>query len=86
MNRLTNNGLGMGTRGAVSLKPVMTKTTEIGEPSLYVFDSKETPGFMIVSADDAVTPLLGFSDFNEFDPENISPAMESWLDQYSRQI
>ena len=86
LNRLTNNGLGRGTRGAVSLKPVMTKTTEIGEPSLYVFDSKETPGFMIVSADDAVTPLLGFSDFNEFDPENISPAMESWLDQYSRQI
>lgn len=86
LNRLDDNRLGMGTRGSVSLQPVMIKTTELGEPSLYVFDSQETPGFMVVSADDAVVPLLGYSDFNSFDPDNISPAMENWLNQYSRQI
>lgn len=86
LNRLNGNGLIVGTRGVMSQTPVMTKNTSIGEPSLYIFDSNDTPGFMIVSADDAVTPLLGYSDSNTFNPDDISPAMAGWLEQYSRQI
>ena len=86
IDRLNANGLVQGTRGAVSLKPVMIKNTSLGEPSIYVFDTNDTPGFLVVSADDAVTPLLGYSNSYDFNPEEISPAMEGWLEQYSRQI
>ena len=86
LNRLNSNGLTPATRGVVSMNPALTLKTQIGEPTLYVFDTKDLPGFMIVSADDAVTPLLGYSEYNNFDPQNVSPAMQSWLDQYSRQI
>jgi len=43
-------------------------------------------GFVIVAADDASIPILGYSADNSF-PEEIScPAVNDWLDDYSRQI
>ncbi len=43
-------------------------------------------GFVIVAADDASIPILGYSAHNFF-PEKVScPAVKEWLDEYSRQI
>ena len=86
LNRLNGGLLSPATRGSAALKPAMVLSTPVGEPAIYVFNQTETPGFMVVSADDAVTPLLGYSDFNSFDPDNIPPALQNWLDQYSQQI
>ena len=81
-----DNGLTPGTRSAISVKPSLTLTTKVGDPALYVFENYGNNGFMVVSADDAITPLLGYSDTNSFDPSNIPPALQGWLDQYSEQI
>jgi len=49
----------------------------------FVFHSG---GFVIVAADDASIPILGYSDKNSF-PEEIScPAAREWLESYSNQI
>ena len=85
LSRLDNNGNGAGTRSVSVLKPIMTYSTKIGEPALYVFTNQDEKGFKIVSADDAIIPLLGYSDNNSFDPENMSPAMQDWLEQYAMQ-
>ena len=66
---------------------VMTSKTSIGEPAVYVFrPGNNQEGFMILSADDAAYPVLGYSDSGSFDPANIPPQMQWWLSQYSEQI
>ena len=66
---------------------VMTTKTSVGEPAAYVFrPGNNQEGFMILSADDAAYPVLGYSDTGSFDPANIPPQMQWWLSQYSEQI
>ena len=67
---------------------ILTETliSQDGEAALYIFTPQTDKGFLIVSADDAIIPLLGYSDDNTFDKNNISPELNYWLDEYTRQI
>jgi len=56
-----------------------------GLTTYYVFTFK-SGGFVLVSADDAVMPILGYSDSNTFDTENIPSNVQSMLDGYSKQV
>ena len=49
------------------------------DPCFYVFNSSEK-GFVIVSADDSIEPIFGYSDENSFDERNIPPAMVEYLE------
>lgn len=70
----------------VTQQPVLAYTAEADElPAVYVF-AKENKGFMVVSADDLATPLLGFVDNGNFDADNMAPALKYWLGEYARQI
>ena len=77
--------LGLGTRSSAA-HPAMVINTKMNEPALYVFNGAAAKGFMVVSADDNVVPVLAYSDNEVFDSDNISPAMSEWLEQYSAQI
>lgn len=57
-----------------------------GAPAVYVFSSAGTPGYLVVSADDAAVALLGYSDSGRFDASDIPPAMQAWMDGYAREI
>ena len=87
LSRLSE-GQGPGTRAVSSLNinPALELRTIEGQPAVYVFEQADTKGFMVVSADDMAPALLGYSDENVFDLDNISPAMQNWLDQYAEQI
>ena len=51
--------------------------------AIYIFaDGKRS---LIVAADDCAAPLLGYVD-NACNLDRLPPAMEYWLDEYSRQI
>ena len=50
---------------------------------VYNIDNK---GFVIVSADNKVVPILGYSKTNNFDPNNIPPALMQMLLSYGRAI
>ncbi|MDE7407831.1 MAG: C10 family peptidase, partial [Muribaculaceae bacterium] len=54
--------------------------------SAYVFTSSASDGFVILSADDVASPILGYADSGTFDPNNIPPNMAEWLNEYTRQI
>ncbi|MEI6765456.1 MAG: C10 family peptidase [Bacteroidota bacterium] len=51
----------------------------------YVFDIG-TNGFVIVSGDMAVTPILAYSDEGKFEPDNQAPALVEWLQNYADAI
>lgn len=51
----------------------------------YVF-SLEADGFVIVSGNDDVTPILAYSDQNNFNPNNIAPNTLKWLEGYKNEI
>ena len=48
----------------------------------YVFNIEESAGsgFVIVSGDDAVTPVLGYSDHGRFDEDDLPPNFAYWMD------
>lgn len=54
--------------------------------SCYIFNRGENAGFMVVAADDAVTPLLGYSDKGAFDPADIPANMKEFLEGYAAEI
>ena len=49
----------------------------------YAFNIGDNEGFVIVSGDDSLTELVGYSDSGCFDPENMPDNMRSWLQAYS---
>ena len=53
---------------------------------IYVFNRTEGQGFVIVSADDNIKPILGYSLESNFDQSSISPQVAYWLGEYQKQI
>jgi hypothetical protein len=51
----------------------------------YVFNVNAI-GFVIVAADDQVSPVLGYSYEGVFDPNAISQSTQKWLEEYKNQI
>ncbi len=51
----------------------------------YVFNFQDV-GFVIISADDSVFPVLGYSFEENFTNETFPDAFSSWMDHYSEQI
>lgn len=56
------------------------------KPVTYFYVYNASNGFVIVSGDDNVAPILGYSDENNFDPDNIPPNVTKWLEGYKSQI
>lgn len=65
---------------------VHTAFTEKGNSAVYVFNQPDDSGYLLLSADDVALPLLGYADEGAFDPDNVAPAMQWWLNEYARQI
>ena len=66
------------------LRLAATYRTENGTAALFVFNAKE--GWIVVSADDCATPILGYSEIGQFAKSNIPPAMEAYLQNFAKQI
>ena len=64
---------------------IYSKTNGQGElPLWYIFQIDS--GFVIVSADDAVIPILGYATDNPFVVERIPDNCKAWLQQYADEI
>lgn len=55
-----------------------------GQDAFYVCDAG-ADGFAIVSADERMTPVLGFSQSQGFDPADIPAGMQELLESYARE-
>ena len=52
---------------------------------IYLFAAAEG-GFVLVAADDAVRPILGYSTTGTLDPDTLPPALQQWLHAYQQEI
>ncbi|MBI5219459.1 MAG: C10 family peptidase [Bacteroidia bacterium] len=69
----------------ISLTLYHTYNTEKSEPAYYIFNVGNN-GFIIVSAEDATVPILGY-DFNRnFNMNKIAPPLAEFMNGYARQI
>lgn len=59
---------------------------QAGLTNMYIFASADSVGFVIVSADDRVRPILGYSESNPFDASKMPPNLRDWLMGYEMQI
>ena len=71
-------------RSIDDLQLVITYICDSGDAAFYVFNMPS--GFVIVSADDCATPILGYSDEGQFDVENIPIQLQEYLHGFVEQI
>ena len=57
-----------------------------GYSEFFIFNNENGKGFVVISADDCVTPILAFSYDNNFITHNLPPNLKDWLDSYAEQI
>lgn len=63
-----------------------TFTERMNVPAFYVFNSGIDEGFIIVSGDDRLPSVLGYSNTGSFDSSSLPPALEWMLDTYQQEI
>ena len=71
-------------RGAEDLQLVTTYNVSRGDAAFYIFNTPN--GFVIVSADDCATPILGYSNEGRFDVDNIPMPLQGFLQDFVEQI
>ena len=57
-----------------------------GYTEFFIFNNTAGKGYVIMAADDCVTPILGYSYENNFDDGELPPNFKAWLDNYAAQI
>ena len=73
--------------GVVSnLQIAYTAKDENGNNSFYVYNVSNAKGYVIVAADDASKPILGYSDEGSFDLAHLPEQLKVWLNIYNKQI
>ena len=70
--------------GASDVQLVSTYRTDKSVSAFYVFNTED--GFVIVSADDCETPIIGYSHEDRFDPNAIPEQMEAYLQDFVARI
>jgi len=82
----------MGVRGDKVFKKRMgdarfvNVAPQCGYSEFYIFNNEDGKGFVIIAADDCVTPILGYSYDNNFAAEKLPSNLKGWLDGYAEQI
>jgi hypothetical protein len=55
-------------------------------PLFYIYNMNENEGFVIVTADDRITPILGYSISGRYEGQNLPPAFKKLLEEYKKEI
>ena len=72
---------------ASSLKQVYTiDNTDAGIPAIYVFNTADQRGFVVVSGSECIDPIIAYSTEGAFDPNNIAPGLRWWLNDQAAPI
>ena len=55
-------------------------------PMYYVFNLNQSNGYIIISAEDHVVPVLAYSYEGSYNSDNLAPGFIEWMETYSKQI
>ena len=53
---------------------------------LYIFSRGEGEGFVIVSGDDCLPAIIGYTEGGDYDEENMPPALKAIIDHYAEAV
>ncbi len=56
------------------------------DPYYYIYNVGEDGGFVMVSGDDRVAPVIGYSLAGSFRPDDMPSNLKGWFEDYERQI
>ena len=56
------------------------------EAYYYVFNAGNDGGYVIVSGDDRIDPIIGYVEQGSFDPDNIPENMQAYLESFTEEI
>lgn len=65
---------------------IHTVANEKGEPYYYIFNLDNNHGFIIISAEDKIVPVLGYSETGYYDINNENPSLAWWMGEYRNAI
>lgn len=71
---------------STTLASPFTSQTRETTPFYYVFNFEGANGFIIISADDAVVPVLAYSTEKKYRLENQADPFIKWMDKYRKEI
>lgn len=71
-----------GVKKAVPTEMVLKKAASAEENQYYVYENANGEGWVMVAADDAVTPILAYSKTGTFKTENQPANVKTWLGKY----
>jgi hypothetical protein len=74
-----------GMRPSSPAKSVNLRSDTEDTPLLYIFNVR-SGGFVMVSGDDQVIPVLGYSNMRSFNPDSLPPNARKWLEACKLQI
>lgn len=69
-----------------ALELVCASKKSDGTPVYYVFNAKDSRGFIIISADDNAIPIVGYSYESSFMPDNVSDATVKMIANATKQV
>ena len=61
-------------------------TAEQENAPLYVISRGDDKGFVLVSGDDALTSIIGYTDHGNFDEDNLPPALQDMMDNVAEAV
>lgn len=64
----------------------VTKGLSNNQAPLYIFNRGEDKGFVIVSGDDCLPEVLGYTEKGDFNTSELPPALLNWIEGYSKMI
>jgi Peptidase C10 family/Spi protease inhibitor/Secretion system C-terminal sorting domain len=88
VNYLLSEGV-QGVKSAADLSLVYTKNATINGSTVadyYVFNFANGNGYIMIAADDHVTPVLSFSGESAFNINKMAPDAQWWINGYANQI
>ena len=89
-----NVGIAYFYEHAAQFKPLLLKSLDVsstlveyeGSTPLYYIFNLGSEGFVIVSADDRATPVLGYSYESVYDPSNLPDGFKFWMNEVRKTI
>ena len=75
-----------GTSASVRLELAHTAIDKHGNVDYYAFNRANTDGFILVTGDDNLIPVLGYTESGRFDIATMPDNMQWWLGECQREI
>ena len=85
-NKTNSNLLKEAKDLQLTYKVTATIGDTLEERTMFYVFNVDNVGFVIVSGDDTVIPILGYSDQGTFHSDNMPPALQKWLEGYKNEI